>query len=103
MRITPHTTIPRILCEISARPAPFVMTSRSAVEKYVSGKNFAKACNHHGIFEIAKKVPPRKSIGNTTRLAIAGTASVVVARPEIVKPKPRNIVAPSITQRKRSA
>ncbi len=42
-------------------------------------------------------MPPKKSIGKTMRFAKAGTDSVVFDNPEIVKPKPRNIIAPIMT------
>ena len=70
---------------MSIKPAPLVITERTASEKKVSGKNLAIICSQRGMLEIAKKVPPKNIIGKTVRLPITGTASVVFARPEIVK------------------
>ena len=80
----PQMTMNNKFMAMSEKPAFFVMTSRSAVEKYVSGKNLAMFCSHVGMLESGKKVPPKNNMGNTIKFANAGTVSTVLDNPEMV-------------------
>ena len=93
-----HAIIPINSRSIAEGVAPSVITLRIAFAKKVSGRYAETDFNQPGIVDTEKKMLPTNNMGKTTIFASNGALSTFLESPETVKPRPRNIRAPRITQ-----